>query len=103
MKLIEHIEDQISEEIDGATEYAKCALSKYEEYPDLAKAYYDLANDELEHVKILHSHVVKLINSCKSTKGEPPADMMAVYEYLHDKQIEKINKIQLMLNTYREH
>lgn len=102
MRMIEHLEDQITEEIEGAEDYAKCALAKREEYPDLAKVYYDLANDELEHVKMLHSYIVKFIRDYRDKKGEPPADMLAVYEYLHKKQIEQVNGIQLMLDTFRD-
>lgn len=101
MKLIEKLENQIEEEIEGAEGYAKCALANKEEYPDLADTYYTLAGDELDHVKTLHNHIAKLIRDYKDAHGEPPASMKAVYDYLHQKQIDKVNSIQIMLNQYR--
>lgn len=101
MKLIEHLEDQIEEEIEGAEGYAKCALAKREEYPDLADTYYALAGDELDHVKMLHNHIVKIIRDYRDTNGEPPVSMQAVYDYLHKKQIDRVTSIQTMLSSYR--
>lgn len=101
MKLIEKLEHQIDEEVEGAEGYAKCALAEKEEHPDLAEMYYELASDELGHVKVLHNQIVKLIRDYRAEHGEPPASMLAVYDYLHQKQIDKVTNVQTMLNTYR--
>lgn len=33
---------------------------------------------------ILHDDVVRIINSYREESGEPPAEMMFLYEYLHE-------------------
>ena len=101
MKIIEKISDMIEDEVDGAKHYAKCAVKYKEEYPTLAKTFYDIAIVELTHIDLLHAQVVKLIEEYRRTKGDPPKEMQFVYNYLHDKQIEKVNEAKNYLATYR--
>lgn len=41
---------------------------------------------------MLHSEVVKLIEEYKKAKGEPPVSMLAIYNYIHEEEIEKTQK-----------
>ena len=101
MKIIENLSKQIEEELDGAEWYAKKALKYREELPTLAKTMYDISMDEMKHVDLLHTEVVKLIETYRSEHGEPPASMKAVYDYLHEKQIEEANEIKMYQSQYR--
>lgn len=101
MKIIEKLSDMIADELDGAEAYAKCALKYKDEYPELARTLYAISTQEMEHVNMLHASVVKLIEDHRRTKGEPPAPMMAVYEYLHGKHIEHANKVKSYQEQYR--
>lgn len=91
----------ISDELDGAKYYAKCAVKHKEENPTLAKTFYDLSMDEMNHVTLLHEEVVKIIEAYRKENGEPPTAMLAVYDYLHDKQIEKANEVRMYQAQYR--
>ena len=53
-------------------------------------------------MQMLHNQVVKLIESYRKTEGEPPVEMMAVYNYLHEKFIEHTKEIKLMQQMYME-
>ena len=101
MKLIEKLSDMIEEELEGACDYGKAAVKYKDEYPMLAKTFYDIATQELQHVTLLHEQVVKIIEDYRKAKGDPPASMQAVYDYLHDKQIEQANKAKSYLAMYR--
>lgn len=100
MKTIRKISEMIMEEVEGAECYAKKALMYKEEEPALAKTFYQLANDELGHVNMLHNAAVTLIEEYRAREGEPPAAMMAVYEYLHEQQIKKVAKVRAMIAEY---
>lgn len=102
MKLIKDIVEMISDEIEGAEHYAKSALKHKSDNPVLAKTFYDISTDEMRHVDLLHSEVVKLIEEHRKTKGEPPASMMAVYDYLHEKHIEEAKEVKILQNRYKE-
>lgn len=102
MKLIQQISEMIEEEVEGACEYAKEALKHKEDDPMLAKTFYDIAGVELQHVAILHEQVARIIEQHRREHGEPPTAMLAVYNYLHEKQIEKVAKVKYLLAMYRE-
>lgn len=102
MKLIQEISEMIEEEVEGACHYAKEAVKHKEDDAALAKTFYDIAGMELQHVNMLHEQVTRIIEQHRREHGEPPAAMLAVYNYLHEKQIEKVNKVKHYLAMYRE-
>lgn len=102
MTIIKKIAAMIEEELEGAEEYAECAAKWKDENPALAKVFYDISTDELRHVGLLHTEVVKIIEEHRRTHGEPPAAMMAVWEYLHEKHIKKSNEVRMLQTQYRE-
>ena len=91
----------IADELEGAEEYAKCAVKHKDDNPALAKTFYDISTDEMRHVSLLHDEVVKLIETYRKEHGEPPAPMKAVYDYLHEKQIEEAAEVRNFLAQYR--
>lgn len=102
MKIIEKLSEMIECEIEDAEKYAKCALKYKSENSMLAELFYSLSLDETQHQNKLHKAVVELINEYRSNNGEPPANMLAVYEYLHDKQIEEAAEVKNLQMMYRE-
>ena len=102
MKLIETLSEKISEEICDAKSYAEMAIENREAYPDLAQTLYELSVEEMGHMSRLHTAVTAIIEQYRKEKGEPPAAMMAVYEYLHKQQIGKAAEAKAMQSLYNE-
>ena len=101
MKIIKTLSEMIIDEVEGAEKYAKEAMMLKDERPEIANMFYKLSNEELGHVNTLHIAVVSLINEYRAEHGDPPANMMAVYEYLHEKQINKVAEVNAMLAQFR--
>ena len=101
MKEIKKLEDQIGEELHDAKKYIKCALNYKEENKPLADMYYKLANDEMGHMNTLHEMVVDIIQDYRDEHGEPPAEMMAVYNYIHEKHIDKAKDVKMLISMYK--
>ena len=102
MKIIQELTDMIEDELEGAEEYARNAVFLREEHPTLAKTFYDISLDEVKHINMLHEEVRKKIESHRKEKGEPPAAMLAIYEYLHKKHVAKAAEIKALQTKYKE-
>ena len=102
MKIIEKLSEKISEEIHDAKCYAKMALEYREQYPDLARTLFGISQEEMGHMSRLHDAVAEIIEDYRKEKGEPPADMLAVYDYLHRQQIDKAAEVKTLQAMYKE-
>lgn len=102
MKIIKTLSDKIHEEICDAKAYAKLAIEYKDERPDLARSFYNLSLQEMDHMNVLHNAVTDIIKQYRETNGEPPADMLAVYDYLHKQQIEKSVEVRTLQSMYKE-
>ena len=101
MKIIKAISKQIKEELHDAKKYAEDALVNKLVYPDLARTYSQLSAQEMEHVNMLHDCVMRLIKSYREEHGDPPAEMMAVYNFLHEEQLEEAADVKRLQDLYR--
>lgn len=101
MKIIKKLSEMIEEELNDAEKYAICANKYKEDMPDLSRIFFELSNEELKHADKLHSAVVTIINEYRMNNGEPPENMMSIYDYLHEKQIEQKKGIKLLLDIFR--
>lgn len=101
MKLIRELEELIEDEISDIEKYARMAAELKAQHPGLAQALYTISTQEDTHQAALHTEVVKLIEEHKRTHGEPPAPMMAVYDYLHKRHIEKLAEARRYQEVYK--
>lgn len=101
MKIIQKLSEKIEDEIHDAECYAKMALEYRDEYPELARIANNLSAQEMDHMNSLHQIVVNLIDQYRRTNGEPPADMLAVYNYLHKKHIDHAAAVNVLRSMYK--
>lgn len=101
MKLIRDLEEMIEDEIHDIEKYAKFASEVKNEYPSLAQALYNISVQEDAHQSAIHAEVVKIVEAHRRNHGEPPAAMMAVYDYLHKKHIEALAEARRYQDIYK--
>lgn len=101
MKLIRELEEMIEDEIHDIEKYAKMAAELKDDRPGLAQVLYTISTQEDAHQASLHAEVVKIIDEHRRAKGEPPKEMMAVYEYIHKRHIEKLASARRYQELYK--
>ena len=101
MKLIKELEEKIEDEINDIKEYAEMAAELKAEHPALAQVLYNISVQEDAHQAALHGEVVKLIEDHRREYGAPPPAMMAVYEYVHKRHIEKLAEARKYQDVYK--
>ena len=99
---IKKLEEQIGEELHDAKKYIKCALKHKDDNKQLADLYYTLSNEEMSHMERLHSMVVTIIQEYRDKNGEPPKDMLAVYNYIHEQNVEKAREVKSLITMFKE-
>ena len=102
MKLIRNLEEAISDEISDIKKYAKWAAELKETHPTLAQVLYNISTQEDGHQAAIHNEVVKIIEEHRRTHGEPPASMLAVYEFIHQQHIDKLAEARMYQDVYKK-
>jgi hypothetical protein len=101
VKIIVQLVEMIDDELCGAKKYIKMARREMNDHPHLANRFAELAEAEMDHVKALHEEATRIIEEYRKQVGDPPADMLAIYNFMHDKQIDKASKIHQMIAEFR--
>jgi hypothetical protein len=101
MKLIRDLEELIDDEIHDIKKYAKMASEVKHDNPSLAQILFTISTQEDGHQAALHGEVVKIIEEYRKTHGDPPTAMMAVYDYLHKRSIDKLAEARQYQDIFR--
>ena len=95
MKIIKLLAEKIEEELNDADDYIELAIEWKGEQPETAELFYELSTEEMGHVDRLHADVTRMISEYRQRTGEPPKEMMTLYDYLHEKHIARAMRIKV--------
>ena len=101
MKIIKCLSELIDEELSDAEKYINLAVRWKTDEPDTADLFYELSTEEMGHVDKLHEEVSELIEEYRKSHGEPPKEMMVLYEYLHEKHIGHATQIRVKQGMFK--
>ena len=102
MKIIKCLSESIEHELDAAEDYARKAIKYKEDFPAVAKGFLTLSSSCMDHIKILHDQVTTIIADQRKEKGDPPVGMQALYEYVHERHIEKAAAIRNLQDLFNK-
>lgn len=101
MKIIECLSELIEDEIGDAEKYIDLAAKWKTEEPETADLFYELSNEEMGHMEKLHAEVAELIEEYRKEHGDPPKEMLFVYNYLHQRHIKDATKVRSKQALYK--
>ena len=101
MKIIKCLSELIEEELEDSQKYIDLAMKWRTDEPDTADLFYELSTEEMGHVDKLHQEVTELIEEYRKEHGDPPKEMMVLYEYLHEKHIGHATEIKIKQGMYK--
>ena len=101
MKIIKCLSQLIEEEMSDADKYIDLAVKWKSEEPDTADLFYELSVEEMGHMDKLHKEVTELIEEYRKENGDPPKDMMILYDYLHEMHIKTATQIKVKQGMYK--
>ena len=101
MKIIKCLSEKIEDELHDADEYIDIAVRWKSEEPETADLFYELSVEEMGHMEKLHKEVADLIEDYRKENGDPPKEMMTLYDYLHEKHIGTATQIRVKQGLYK--
>ena len=101
MNIIKCLSERIEDELKDASNYVDLAMKWKAEHPQVAELFYTLSIDEMGHMEQLHQAVQDTITEYRQKNGEPPKDMMVLYDYLHEKHIATATQIKVKQGMFK--
>ena len=101
MKIIKCLSELIDEELGDAQKYVDLAMKWKQDEPQTADLFWELSTEEMGHVDKLHEEVKELIEEYRKEHGEPPKEMLTLYEYLHEKHIADAMQVKIKQSMYK--
>ena len=102
MNVMTLLMERIDDELQDACDYAKLALEYRDTEPETASLFARLSGEETTHATVLHDCVLEHMEAYRQKGLEVPVAIMAVYEYSHDQQIEKSERVKRYQSMYRK-
>lgn len=100
MQIIKYMAEDIEKTMDMAECNIKKAIECKNSFPLAAKACYNKSIALLETIKGMHDSITEIIKEYRATTGEPPAPMLAVYNYLHARNMDQAALIRNLQELY---
>lgn len=103
MELIAELSEFIIDELSAIKKYVKMAMEYKAIDKELADMFYGMANNEMTHLRNLHTWEVKLIEKkSKDPSQEVPKGMTDVWKWKHKRMISEFTEAEIMLQSYQK-
>lgn len=101
MKYISVLLEQMDDELDGAHEYAQCALRSKDEDRELAEVYMSLARTELDHYQKLYNQMTRIMTNYRSEHGDMSYELQEFYDWQRTKTMNHMAEVKVLVDSYK--
>ena len=102
MKILKDLIKKSEETLDEVEWYAEKTHHLRQEHKELADCYIKIAEMHINIYGMLHEKMVWLINEKRKEGEMPPASMLAIWEYEHEKLIKEFSEAKFLVEEYKK-
>lgn len=102
MKILKHMIEKSEDTLDEIEWYAEKALHYKPEHKAIADVYNKIADMHVTIYEMLHKQMVDLIDEHRRMGHNPPPEMLAIWEYEHEKLIKEFAEAKTMVEEYKK-
>lgn len=102
MKILTHLIEKAHDTMEEIEWYGEKALHYKAEHKSLADTYNKVADMHITIYDMLHKEMVNLIEEHKRMGHNPPPEMMAIWEYEHEKLIKEFKEAKTLVEEYKK-
>lgn len=101
MHMVKRLSEMAVDETFGALKYAKMAVRKKADYPEVAEMLYKMSAEELTHATVLHNLATSELERCRQEHPDEAIAAGALYDYLYEMQAEKTAEVKSYQTMYK--
>ena len=102
MKILVSLIDKANDTMDEIEWYAEKARHIRTEHKELADTYIKVAEMHIDIYKMLHERMVDLIDEERRKGRTPPPEMLAVWEYEHERLVKDFAEAKYLVEDYKK-
>lgn len=102
MKILKHMIEKAHDTMEEVEWYAEKALHYKTDHKAVADVYNKIADMHITIYDMLHKEMVALIDEHKRSGHNPPPEMLAIWDYEHEKLIKEFAEAKTMVDEYKK-
>lgn len=102
MKILTNLIEKANDTMEEIEWYAEKAHHLKMEHKSLADAYIKIAEMHITIYDMLHTQMVALIEQYKREGHNPPPEMLAIWNYEHEKLVKEFAEVKYMVDDYKK-
>ena len=102
MKILTNMIDKANDTLEEIEWYGEKALHYKADHKSVADVYNKIADMHITIYDMLHKEMVALIDEYRRTGHTPPPEMLAIWDYEHEKLIKEFAEAKTMVEEYKK-
>ena len=102
MKILKDLIKKSEDTLEEIEWYAEKALHFKQDHKSLADVYNKIGEMHITIYDMLHKEMVELIDEHRRMGHQPPPEMLAIWEYEHEKLIKEFAEAKTMVEEYKK-
>jgi hypothetical protein len=102
MKILVNLIEKANDTMEEVEWYIQKAFHLRATHKELADVYAKIADEHIGIYKMLHDKMVELIEEEKRKGNSPPQEMLAIWNYEHEKLIKEFAESKFLVEDYKK-